>query len=132
VQVARKLRKAMSLPEVLLWQRLRSADVKIRKQHPCGPYVLDFYCAAAKLAIEIDGIAHDMGERPQRDDARDQFLRQRGLAVLHIAAAEVLRDVDAVAESILAACRAHGALPLHRASHGPLPIAARRGGSIRR
>jgi very-short-patch-repair endonuclease len=68
--------------------------------------VLDFYCAAAKLAIEIDGIAHDMGDRPQRDEARDQFLRQRGLAVLHIAAAEVLRDVDSAAVSIVAACRA--------------------------
>ena len=106
VRMARQLRSALSLPEVLLWQRLRGADVKIRKQHPCGPYVLDFYCAAAKLAIEIDGIAHDMGDRPQRDEARDQFLRQRGLAVLHIAAAEVLRDVDSAAVSIVAACRA--------------------------
>ena len=106
VRVARKLRREMSLPEVLLWQRLRQAAVRIRKQHPCGPYVLDFYCAKAKLAIEVDGIAHDMGERPPRDEARDLFLQQRGLAVLHIAAAEVLRDADAAAESIVAACRA--------------------------
>ena len=105
VRVARQLRQTMSLPEVLLWQRLRHADVKVRKQHPCGPYVLDFYCPAAKLAIEIDGIAHDMGDRPQRDEARDGFLRQRGLEVVHLAAAEVLRDVDAAADSIVAACR---------------------------
>ena len=105
VRLARQLRQTMSLPEVLLWQRLRQADVKVRKQHPCGPYVLDFYCPAAKLAIEIDGIAHDMGNRPQRDEARDRFLRERGLEVVHLAAAEVLRDVDAAADGIVAACR---------------------------
>jgi very-short-patch-repair endonuclease len=105
VRIARQLRKEMSLPEVLLWQRLRHADLKIRKQHPCGPYVLDFYCPAAKLAIEIDGIAHDMGDRPRRDEARDAFVRERGVDVIRLAAAEVLRDVDAAANSIVAACR---------------------------
>ncbi len=105
VKIARKLRREMSLPEVLLWQRLRSADVKIRKQHPCGKYVLDFYCPSAKLAIEIDGIVHDMGDRPQRDELHDGFLERRGITVLRIAAAEVLKDFDAAAESIVAECR---------------------------
>jgi hypothetical protein len=59
---ARKLRKALSLPEGLLWRELRrkAGGVKFRNQHPVGPYVIDFYCAAAKLGFEIDGIAHDM------------------------------------------------------------------------
>ena len=109
VRMARELRKTMSLPEVLLWQRLRHADVNIRKQHPCGPYVIDFYCPAAKLAIEIDGIAHDMGDRPQRDEVRTAFLGARKLSVLHLAAADVLKDVDAAADSIVAACRQRGA-----------------------
>ena len=105
VRMARQLRKKMSLPEVLLWQHLRLADLNIRKQHPCGPYVLDFYCPAAKLAIEIDGVAHDMGDRPLRDEARDAFLRERRLEVIHPTAAEVLRDVSAAADTIVAACR---------------------------
>ena len=105
VRTARRLRKKMSLPEVLLWQHLRVTDLNIRRQHPCGPFVLDFYCPAAKLVIEIDGIAHGMGDRPERDDARDVFLRERGLEVLRLSAAEVLRDVTAAANVIVVLCR---------------------------
>jgi very-short-patch-repair endonuclease len=63
---ARRLRRTMSLPEVLLWTQLRGKPlgIKFRKQHPVGDYVVDFYCAEKQLAVEIDGIAHDMGDRP--------------------------------------------------------------------
>jgi very-short-patch-repair endonuclease len=71
-KAARRLRKNLSLPETLLWRRLRGAKVRIRKQHPIGPYVLDFYCPSAKLAIEVDGFAHDTGDRPRRDDIRTE------------------------------------------------------------
>ena len=63
---ARKLRTKMSLPEVLLWQALRSqhmAGLRFRRQHPVGPYILDFYRASARLAVEIDGTAHDSAEQ---------------------------------------------------------------------
>jgi very-short-patch-repair endonuclease len=99
----------MSLPEVLLWQRFSNSEIGIRRRHPFGRYVLDFYCPQAKLAIEIDGIVHDMGERPIRDKERDAFIRGRGIAVLRIAAAEVLKDVDAAAERNVAASRNRGA-----------------------
>jgi very-short-patch-repair endonuclease len=71
----------MSLPEVLLWRHLKGSPggIQFRKQHPIGDYFLDFYVARLKLAIEIDGIAHDMGDRPQRDEARDAYLAARGL-----------------------------------------------------
>jgi len=113
VYTARKLRRTMSLPEALLWQRLRGSPggVAFRKQHPIDPYVADFYCSAAKLVIELDGIAHDRGERPRRDEKRDAFLRGRGYRLVRIPAAEVLRDPDAVAESIVAYAVAN---PLHR------------------
>ena len=106
VRVAKKLRQEMTLPEVLLWQRLKQSDVKIRKQHPCGPFVVDFYCPPAKLVIEIEGIVHDMGDRPERDDARSVWLQAQGLKVIRIPAFEVLKDADGVAEAIVAACRA--------------------------
>lgn len=83
---AQRLRRAMSVPEARLWNRLRSrAPGKpiFRRQHPIGPYVLDFYCARARLAIEIDGISHDMGDRPQRDIRRDAWLKKQGVTVLH-------------------------------------------------
>ncbi len=61
-----------------------------RRQHPIGPYGLDFYCARARLAVEVDGRAHETGDRPQRDQRRDAFLEAQGMTIVRIAAAEVL------------------------------------------
>jgi very-short-patch-repair endonuclease len=111
----------MSLPEVLLWQRLRGSPqgVGFRKQHPIDPYVADFYCSAAKLVIELDGIAHDLGDRPERDEMRDAFLAEHGYRLFRISATDVLRDPDAIAQSIVAYAAAN---PLHhRASRGGSP-----------
>ena len=117
---ARRLRREMTLPEVLLWNALRTNDVglKFRRQHAIKPHVVDFYCAAARLAIEVDGIVHDMGDRPQRDDKRDAAIRGRGYTIVRLAAADVLRDPVAAAESVVSA-----ASPLRqslRACHLPM------------
>ena len=120
VYKARKLRRTMSLPEVLLWQRLRGSPggISFRKQHPIDPYVADFYCGNARLIVEIDGKAHDMGDRPQRDETRGAFLAARGYRVLRISAKDVLKDPDGVASAIVAAASD----PLHhRASRGGPP-----------
>jgi very-short-patch-repair endonuclease len=111
----------MSLPEIMLWQRLRNSQLglKFRRQHPIGPYVADFYCREAKLIIEIDGDAHNRGTNPQRDLVRDSFMIQNGFDVLRIAAADVLRDADAVADGIAGRVTD----PLHHPSDGPPPRA---------
>jgi very-short-patch-repair endonuclease len=99
---ARHLRRTLSPPEVQLWNRLRRrlpGKPAFRRQHAIGPYVLDFYCAKARLAVEIDGISHDMGGRPQRDKRRDAWLKKRGICVAHIAADKVLRSVDVAADA---------------------------------
>ena len=105
---ARVLRRKMSLPEVLLWQQLRKKPdgVQFRRQHPAGPYVLDFFCATASLAVEIDGESHDFGDRPQRDLRRDEWLKGQGVNVLRIPAVEVLKNLDGVLQAISAALRA--------------------------
>jgi very-short-patch-repair endonuclease len=72
-----------------------------RRQHPIGPYVLDFYCAAARLAIEIDGISHDMAERPGRDARRDAWLAKRHIKVVRIPAADLRYGVDETADAIV-------------------------------
>lgn len=96
----------MSLPEVLPWRELRQqSDVKFRRQHPLGPYILDFYCVKAMVCIEVDGVAHDMGERPERDAKRDAWLRGQGIEVVRIRASEVLAGSGAVAESLVRYCR---------------------------
>jgi very-short-patch-repair endonuclease len=107
VSRARKLRRRMTLPEVLLWRALRKEPegVKFRRQHPVGPYVLDFYCPQARLGIEIDGIAHDMGDNPERDETRALWLAGRKIALLRVPASEVFKSVDQVAEAIVASCR---------------------------
>jgi very-short-patch-repair endonuclease len=106
-KLARQQRRKMSLPEVLLWQQLRKEPdgVRFRRQHPAGPYVLDFFCATANLAIEVDGEAHNFGNRPQRDLERDAWLNDQGVRVLRIPAVEVLKNFDGVLQLISVALR---------------------------
>jgi very-short-patch-repair endonuclease len=92
----------MSKPEVRLWIRLRErapGKPVFRRQHPVGPYILDFYCSAARLAIEIDGISHDMGDAPQHDRHRDEWLKQRGIVVIRIPTRD-LTNIDETADSV--------------------------------
>src|SRR5947207_10375074 len=74
---ARALRRKMTLPEVILWQELRGGKLKglqFRRQHPIGPYILDFFCPAARLAIEIDGSSHENEQQFRHDERRDRWL----------------------------------------------------------
>ena len=104
VDRARELRSSMSPPEVLLWTHLRGRaldGLKFRRQHPLGRYVLDFYCPAARLVVEVDGEGHLQGDQPQRDERRDAWLREQGLEVLRVRAADVMASVVDVADGIL-------------------------------
>jgi very-short-patch-repair endonuclease len=120
---ARGLRRRMTLPEVIVWHWLRQRPngLKFRRQHPTGPYSLDFFCGDARLAIEIDGQSHEFGDRPERDSARDEWLQAAGIKMLRIAAVDVLDDADAVLRWIIA--EASERLPLHHpaAPAGPPP-----------
>ena len=103
----RELRQQMSLPEVLLWNLLRKSPdgVHFRRQERHDRYILDFYCAKAKVCIEIDGIAHDMGDRPERDGERDAALRADGIETLRITASDVLQSPEDIAEAIVRYCK---------------------------
>ena len=104
VGAAQSLRRRMSPPELRLWSRLRRrvpGQPIFRRQHPVGPYVLDFYCASARLAIELDGVSHDMGDQPQRDLERDAWLKSHDIEVVRIAVRDLPLNVDDVADSIL-------------------------------
>ncbi|MGW8204848.1 endonuclease domain-containing protein (plasmid) [Sphingomonas bisphenolicum] len=121
IELARRERRSGNLPEVILWRvlRQRPGGFKFRRQHPIGPYSLDFACLSARLAIEIDGEVHNCGDRPARDHARDAHLVQRGFRTLRIPARDVLRSLDDVMIAIIAAC---GEVPpLHRPLDGPPP-----------
>jgi very-short-patch-repair endonuclease len=118
---ARKLRSEMSLPEGLLWRELRQrpGGFKFRRQHPAGLYILDFYCAAAKLAIEVDGWVHDTAEVTRRDESRSHFLRSQGVATLRVPASIILKDMPTALSRIVEVCRSR--VPLHHPADGPPP-----------
>ena len=98
---ARVLRHAMTPPEVALWQALRSRQLnaRFRRQHPIGPWIVDFYCTERRLALEVDGWSHNMGD-PARDGRRDADLARRGVRVLRFAASDVLTNLDGVVRSV--------------------------------
>ena len=104
-KTARRLRRTMSFPEVLLWRELRKKPngVQFRRQHPAGPYVIDFFCATANLAIELDGEAHSRGDRPERDEVRDKWLITQGVRTIRIPASDVLQNLAGVLQFIAAA-----------------------------
>ena len=118
---ARTFRREMSLPEILLWRQLqkRQTGYKWRKQHPAGPYALDFYCDAAKLCVEVDGEAHDRGGQPRKDALRDAWLEGHEIATLRVPAAEILGNLAGVLAVINAHARKRA--PLHRPTNGPPP-----------
>jgi very-short-patch-repair endonuclease len=85
----------MTLPEVVLWRWLRGGKLKglrFRRQHPIGPYILDFYCPAVRLAVEVEGVAHDNVEQVRHDERRVAWLAKRNISVLRVAANDVLKD----------------------------------------
>lgn len=93
----------MSLPEVLLWRNLRQwrqDGFHIRRQHPIGPFVLDFYCDESKLAIEVDGYSHTVGQQPLHDMERDEWLALRKIRTLRVPARLVLHEMDSALGTI--------------------------------
>jgi very-short-patch-repair endonuclease len=108
VELARRLRREMTPPEARLWMALRkraAGGLRFRRQHPIGPYVLDFYCDSAKLAVEVDGFAHVTGDHPERDARRDEWLSLRGIRTLRIDARDVRDELDGVVGLIVAVAK---------------------------
>ena len=101
VPLARKLRKEMTKEERRLWYCfLRSYPVKFLRQKVIGNYIVDFYCAKAKLVIELDGSQHFEEQNEEKDRERTAFLEQYGLTVLRIPNNQVNDSFDAVCEYI--------------------------------
>jgi len=103
---ARQLRSAPTDAEIRLWSRIRRRQIgnfRFRRQHPIGPYVVDFFCPEAKLIVEVDGGQHAIRER--EDAERTQWLEQRGYSVLRFWNNEVLGNTEGVLLAIREALR---------------------------
>jgi len=100
---ARYLRRNSTDAEVVLWKRLRNrkfTGYKFRRQHVVGDFIIDFYCAAAKLAIEVDGGGHAAMRQAAYDAHRTSMLEGRGIRVLRFWNHDVLQQTGAVLEEI--------------------------------
>lgn len=99
----RRLRKEMPRAEVILWSRLRRGQLRghrFRRQYSIGPYSVDFYCAQARLAIELDGDTHFTPEAKQSDARRQQYIESFGIRVLRFTNVELYDNLDGVIEAI--------------------------------
>ena len=98
----RLLREATPTAEAILWGRVRNrqvADLKFRRQYSVGPFVLDFYCAEIKLAVEIDGSSHD-GAEADYDDVRQRHIETFGIRFLHFRNEQIWNDLEGVLKTI--------------------------------
>ena len=94
------MRREPTRGEAVLWRALRTrqlARFKFRRQQPIGPFITEFFCPAARLVVEIDGITHT---DPEADARRDRWMQGEGLRVLRIASQEVRENLEGVLETI--------------------------------
>jgi very-short-patch-repair endonuclease len=127
VNRARLLRKKATEVERILWRHLRNrnfAGYKFRRQHPLDCYILDFYCPAAKLAIELDGGGHNYRAGQVRDRTRSELLARRGIIVLRFWNHQVRQELDSVLQAIWFALQERCQ---DKPSPNPLPLAKGRG-----
>jgi very-short-patch-repair endonuclease len=119
---ARELRVNATIPERKLWAYLRSAKIggrSFRRQHPVGPYILDFYCPTAKLAIELDGGQHGAAAALAYDAARRRYLNTKGIRVVRFSNYDLKENLDGVCQGIY---RALELTPTRSAARSDLPL----------
>lgn len=101
------MRQRQTAPEAKLWQALRNGKVagfKFRRQHPIGRFIVDFYCDAARLVVEIDGDSHAGDEAEVRDAARTAWLVEQGYRVARFTNEDVNKRLEAVIEAMFLVC----------------------------
>jgi very-short-patch-repair endonuclease len=101
---AREMRKNQTASEQLLWQVLRTLPYKFRRQRPFGHFIVDFYCPAVKLVVEVDGDSHFTDEAKAYDAERTAYLQGLGLLVVRFTNIDVFRQRDVVVAEIMRLC----------------------------
>jgi type I restriction enzyme M protein len=100
----RALRGRATDAERLLWRLLRTRQfvgLKFRRQHPVGPYIVDFYCADRELAVELDGGQHFTVEGQAYDRRRTEYLAARGIRVVRFTNRDLFENAEGVLEMLL-------------------------------
>ncbi len=101
---ANALKKEMTEAEKVLWANLRNRklnDLKFRRQHPIGKFILDFYCHEKMLAVEVDGNIHETEDVKEKDEGRTYILTEWGITVIRFTNEEVIDNLHFVLEKII-------------------------------
>jgi very-short-patch-repair endonuclease len=109
------LRKKSNWAGKLMWQWLRHRrfnGYKFRREHPVGPYVLDFFCVEARLSIELDGFGHGRPARQARDAERAGFLEKIGIKELRFWNSDLRQDGESIRTTIFNALQERAPHPL--------------------
>ncbi len=97
------MRKDLTKSELMLWSQLKNRNLlghKFHRQYGIGSYIADFYCAAVKLVIELDGDSHYAEGASEYDSARKQFMNGLGIKTIRILNYEILDNLDGVVEML--------------------------------
>ncbi|MGH7230517.1 MAG: endonuclease domain-containing protein [Nitrospiraceae bacterium] len=122
LQIKRRLRLEMTSAETRLWSKIRGKQfqtLKFRRQHGIGPYIVDFYCPANSIVIEIDGDTHANQDQITKDKQRDKYLQSLGLQVIRYTNDDIIMNLDGVLQDLTQR--------LLTASTSPTPSLQRRG-----
>ena len=99
-----QLRSNMPTAEVMLWSKLRGRQLlgqKFRRQYSVGPYVVDFYCPALRLAIELDGDSHFAEGAAGKDEERRRFIESFGIGIVRFLNTDVYENMDGLLEALV-------------------------------
>ena len=121
-EIRRNLRQEATRAEDFLWQHIRNRklnQLKFKRQHSIGNYIVDFYCASKRLVIEVDGEVHTLSDQIEKDKSRDQNFKEMDFKILRFSNEEVLLKINFVKQEILK----HTQIPLH-----PSPFSRRGAG----
>ena len=116
----RELGRNQSDAERALWAKIRNKQffgMKFFRQYSIGPYILDFYCPAVKLAVELDGGQHNQSDKRERDAARSEYLKAQRIDVMRFWNNEVLLDIESVLSKL--ALKVTPFIPYH---NSPFPL----------
>ena len=103
LEIRKELRQESTFAEQLLWNEIRNGklnELKFKRQHSIGNYIVDFYCAAKRLIIELDGGVHDTKEQKEKDKLRDENLREMKFTILRFTNEEVIHKMEIVLTKI--------------------------------
>ena len=106
-QLRRNLRTEMTKAEHVLWYYLRGRQInshKFRRQASIGRYIVDFYCAEAKLVVEVDGDTHFEPEAEKYDQEREKYINSKGVKIIRFTNLDIYNNIEEVVKEIMKQC----------------------------